>query len=209
MNPFEVESSRKLVLLLGLAFGVGCGSNAGPGTSLSEPEVKSATDVKVELPPPPSFISDIPPEYPDGTHSIRGLRKEKAELLGKEVKIKGYLLEVYHCPVCPRGHTCKPCSKPYFLLGDKASTKKEKALLVVDYISPKQRPPVLTVGKQYNIGGQFQISSPSGFGSSEGLLVFSEMVDDQGIAHKAPMRKDAGEAIQANLAKKREDAKEK
>ena len=38
-------------------------------------------------------------------------------------------------------------------MGDKPDTKKEKALMVVDYLAPKQKPPALTVGKQYEVAG--------------------------------------------------------
>jgi hypothetical protein len=214
MYTFKAESISKVVLL-GLALAVGCGSNSGSGASLAEPEVNVPAPIKVDLPPAPSFAaSDIPLKYPDGTYSIRGLRKQKADFLGKDVKVKAFLLEVYQCPVCPKGQACKLCDQPHFFLGDKADIKKEKALMVVDYLAPKQRAPVLTVGKQYDIDGQFQINSPSGFGSSEGLLVFSKMTDDKGNefvsqTQKMEQRAMAGEAIEAALAKKREAAKKK
>jgi hypothetical protein len=102
-------------------------------------------------------------------------------LLGKDVKVRGFLLEVYQCPVCPKGQTCKLCDQPHFFIGDKADTKKEKALMIVDYLMPKQKPPILTVGKQYDIDGTFSINSPTGFGSSDGLLVFGKMKDDKGV----------------------------
>jgi hypothetical protein len=185
---------------------------------------------QVDLPPPPSFAaSDIPEKHPDGAYTIRGLRHNKMKtcdtvkpntppppecLLGKDVKVRAYLLEVYQCPVCPKGQTCKLCDQPHFFLGDKADTKKEKALMVVDYLGQKQKPPVLTVGKQYDIDGSFNINSPTGFGSSDGLLVFSRMKDDQGkeflsaaLALEAKVQKGEGEA--AALAAKRDAAKKK
>jgi len=50
---------------------------------------------------------------------------------------------------------------------------------MVDYLMPKQKPPALTVGKQYEVAGTFQINSPTGFGSSDGLIVFDSMTDDK------------------------------
>jgi len=145
---------------------------------------------------------------------VHGLRKGKADLLGKEVKVKGYLLEVYQCPVCPKGQTCKLCDQPHFFLGDKADTKKEKALMVVDYLMPKQKPPALTVGKQYEIEGNFSVNSPTGFGASDGLLIFSKMTDDKGTvfmgtAEQREQKAMAGEAIEAAFAAKRAANKKK
>jgi hypothetical protein len=145
---------------------------------------------------------------------VRGVRKSRAETLGKEVKVRGFLLEVYQCPVCPKGQNCKLCDQPHFFLGDKADTKKEKALMVVDYLMPKQKPPVLTVGKQYDIEGTFSINSPTGFGSSDGLLVFGKMKDDKGVeflstALQLEQKAVMGEALEAKFAAEREKHKKK
>ena len=109
--------------------------------------------------------------------------------------------------MCPKGQTCKLCDQPHFFLGDKADTKKEKALMVVDYLMPKQKPPALTVGKQYEIEGTFAINSPTGFGSSEGLLVFGRMLDDKNVeflstALQLEQKALAGEAMEAAAAAK-------
>jgi hypothetical protein len=192
----------------------GCSTNSS-GALLSEPEATALPPIKVDLPPAPSFAaSDVPEKYPDGFSSVRGLRKNKAELIGKEVKVRANLIEVYQCPVCPKGQTCKLCDQPHFFLGDKPDTKKEKALMVVDYLMPKQKPPALTVGKQYDLEGTFSINSPTGFGSSDGLLVFGKMKDDAGVeflstALQLQQKAMAGEAIEAALAAKREAAKKK
>ena len=168
-------------------------------------------------------------KLPSGDWTIYGLRKNKRKLcmpvapgkeppaecmMNKDVKVQAYLLEVYQCPKCPKGQTCKLCDQPNFLLGDKADTKKEKALMVVDYLLPKQKPPLLTVGKQYDVEGNFAINSPTGFGSSEGLLIFSHMVDDKGVefmgqAEQLEKKALEGEAVEAALAAKREANKKK
>ncbi|HEX4458122.1 MAG TPA: hypothetical protein VIA18_09130 [Polyangia bacterium] len=183
---------------------------------MNEPSEGSALPpIKVDLPSPPPFTaSDIPEKNPDGTFTIRGLRKHKADNLSKDVKVKAYLLEVYTCPKCPKGQTCKLCDQPYFYMGDKPDTKKEKALMVVDYLAPKQKPPALTVGKQYDVAGTFSINSPTGFGSSDGLLVFDSMTDDKNVLFQSPAKAleakaQAGEAIEASLAAKREAAKKR
>jgi len=188
-------------LLLSLS---GC-SGSSSGATMNEPEATALPPIKVDLPPPPSFAaSDIPDKMPNGNWSIHGLRKNKARtcmvlapgakeppadcMLNKDVKVTAYLLEVYQCPKCPKGQTCKMCDQPHFFMGDKPDTKKEKALMVVDYLAPKQKPPALTVGKQYDVAGTFQINSPTGFGSSDGLLVFDNMTDDKGVPFMSPAK---------------------
>ena len=205
-------------------FQAACTGGNASGASMAEPEATALPPIKVDLPPPPSFAgSDIPEKLPDGSYTISGLRKNKRRfcqpppgqkepdaqcLLNKEVKIHAYLLEVYQCPVCPKGQTCKLCDQPHFFMGDKADTKKEKALMVADYLAPKQKPPILTVGKQYDINGTFSINTPTGFGDSEGLLIFGKMVDDKNHEFVSPaialeQKALAGEAIEAAFAAKR------
>lgn len=168
------------LLVVALSAWTAC-SGSSSGASLGNDPSTQLPPIKVDLPPQPSFAPpDTPKKFPDGNYSVYGVRKDKLETLGKEVTIHGYLLEVYQCPVCPKGQNCKACEQPHFFLGDKADTPKEKGLMVVDYLQPKQKPPVLTVGKQYDVSGGFSINSPTGFAHHLGLLVFSKMKDDKG-----------------------------
>jgi hypothetical protein len=197
----------RIAQVLGLLMlAAGCSNSSG--ASMAEPEATALPPIKVDLPSPPSFAaSDIPEKNPDGTFTIRGLRKKKAENLNKEVKVKAYLLEVYQCPKCPKGQTCKLCDQPHFFLGDKADTRKEKALMVVDYLSPKQKPPALTVGKQYDIAGTFSINSPTGFGDSNGLIVFDSMTDDKGVVFNSPAKALEEKALKGEEQEKALEAK--
>jgi hypothetical protein len=220
MTTSKVVQGSRRATIAGLAMlvlatpGCGGGSNSS-GATLGVDPTNALPPIKVDLPPPPPFTPpDVPIKSADGIYSVYGLRKEKKTTLGTEVKVQGYLLEVYQCPVCPKKQTCKACDQPHFFLGDKPDTKKEKALMVVDYLGQKQKPPALTVGKQYMIEGSFNINSPTGFGSSDGLLVFSKMKDDKGVEFLSPTTKLEqkamnGEAIEAALAAKREAAKKK
>ena len=166
-----------LALLAGLA---GCQNNP-VGAALSSEEATQLPAIKVDLPPPPTFAGeDLPLAYPDGTVTVFGLRKQHEKLLGKEVKVKAYLLDVYQCPKCPKGQTCRLCDQPHFFVSDSPQGKKEKALMVVDYLTPKQKPPMLTIGKQYVIDGTFSVNSGGGFADSDGLLQFGRMLDDKG-----------------------------
>ena len=116
------------------------GCNNGGGSLLDDPGATALPSMKVNLPPPPSFAEpNTPREYPDGTVSVYGLRKEfhryseqKNKYIGQKVKVKAYLLEIYQCPVCPKNQTCKPCAAPHMFVADEANAQKDKAMLVVE-----------------------------------------------------------------------------
>jgi hypothetical protein len=156
------------------------------GGLLDEPGAALLPGVKINLPPPPSFAEpNIPKEYPDGSVSIYGLRKEfhrysdqKNKYLDQKVKVKAYLLDIYKCPECPKKQTCKPCDAPHMFAVDEPGAPKEKGLLIAEYRGPKGKEPKLTLGKQYTFEGTFNLSSPAGFSASDGLLYFNKMVDD-------------------------------
>ncbi len=181
-----------LVGLLGFLGLVGC-NNSGGGL-LDDPGATALPSLKVNLPPPPSFAEpNTPREYPDGTVSVYGLRKEfhryseqKNKYLGQKVKLKAFLLEVYQCPVCPKNQTCKPCSEPHMFVADEANSAKDKAMLVVEHRVFKVKDPKITIGKQYTFEGMFQQSSPKGFSASDGLIVFYTMVDDTNKPYIGP-----------------------
>lgn len=185
-------SSRTLVsaafaLLLPAGLLAGCNTDSGNALGLNTGEAVALSGVKIDLPPPPSFSDlDQPLAGPDGNPTIFGLRRQMDKFIGKEVTVKAYLLEVYTCPVCPKGQTCRLCEQPHFFLSDKPDGKKEKALMVVDYLAPKQKPPIITVGKQYEVKGTFARNSNTGFAASDGLLQFTRMVDDKNMEFLSP-----------------------
>lgn len=178
--------------VLGLLLSTGaCDKN---GSLLDEPGGTALPGVKINLPAPPSFAEpNIPKEYPDGSVSVYGLRKEfhryseqKNKYLGTKVKLKAFLLDVYKCPVCPKNQTCKPCEEPHMFVVDEQNQAKEKAMVVAEYRAFKQREPKITIGKQYVFEGTFQQSSPHGFSASDGLLVFNKFVDDSNKEYIGP-----------------------
>jgi len=189
-----------LSLVALLCFVPGCPS--GGGGLLDDPGASLLPGIKVNLPTPPSFAEpNIPREYPDGSVSVYGLRKEfhryseqKNKYLGQPVKVKAYLLEIYQCPVCPKNQTCKPCDEPHMFIADEPTAPKDKAMLVVEQRVFKAREPKITVGKQYVFEGVFQQSSPKGFSASDGLLVFFKMMDDSGKMYIGPNEAAAIEA---------------
>jgi hypothetical protein len=51
------------------------------------------------LPPSPNFnVSNVPVEYEHNLLSVFGLRKQKDKYMDKDVRVKGYLTEIYECP---------------------------------------------------------------------------------------------------------------
>jgi hypothetical protein len=82
------------------------GATACAGVLLAPPTLTAARaqgqalpDVKVSLPPPPSFDIKRPPiQYDGGAYSIYGLRKSMSKVLDKDVQVKAFLLEIYQCP---------------------------------------------------------------------------------------------------------------
>ena len=181
--------------LAGLLDNTGVGATLLPG-------------VKLNLPPPPSFAEpSTPREYPDGTVSIYGLRKEfkrysdtKNKYIGQKVKVKAYLLEVYKCPVCPKGQQCKQCEEPHMYASDELNGSKEKGLLIAEYRGFRGREPKLTIGKQYVFEGVFNQSSPKGFTSTDGLLVYHKMLDDTNKEHIGPAEENERQAALAEAA---------
>lgn len=85
----------------------------------------------------------------------------------------------------PEDAKCRPCAQPYFLVGDTAATKKERALLVADYPvkdwdSGKPKPLTVKAGEQVTVTGTFAINSITGFASSNGLLIHKRLQDSTG-----------------------------
>lgn len=193
------------LLLLGLP---GCDKGLAGLFDTSGTGAMLLPGVKLNLPPPPSFAEpSTPREYPDGTVSIYGLRKEfkrysdvKNKYLGQKVKVKAFLLEVYKCPVCPKGQQCKQCEEPHMYASDEANGSKEKGLLIAEYRAFKGREPKVTPGKQYVFEGTFNQSSPKGFTSSDGLLVYNRMIDDTNKEHIGPAEENERQAALAEAA---------
>ena len=111
MSTLSVRAPRPQTVLVLSVISVlaGCsGGSNGSGATLGVDPTNALPPIKVDLPPPPPFTPpDVPIKTPEGAYTIYGVRKEKAKTLGTDVKVVGYLLEVYQCPVCPKKQTCK------------------------------------------------------------------------------------------------------
>jgi len=163
-------------LVVGLVLS-GCDSSSG-GQSLSETGPENAPPIVVELPPPPAFDRPRTPKvYPDQTLSVYGVRHPIDQHLGKEVRMKAVVIEVYQCPVCKRGRTCPPCDLPHFWIADEREAPKEEALLVADLPYDdhgKYKKLALSAGQTVVVAGTFARQSSTGFSSSEGLIIYKE-----------------------------------
>jgi hypothetical protein len=175
MAMFRLSSLLLLFVLLIL-----CCNSTENGAMIGDeaPQQTQLPKIKVNLPPPPSFKKDHPPEsYPDSSFSVYGLRKNIEKKINTQVRVKGFLIGIYECPECAKGSECPPCLKPHFWIADRANTPKEQALMVTDY--PKEDPKTrkkleFQMGAQYFVSGTFSKSSATGFADSNGLLMYSE-----------------------------------
>ncbi len=136
--------------------------------------------LQVRLPPSPSFKKDHAPAlYPDNTLSVYGVRKKIKELVNKTVRVKGFVLDIYECPKCPKGAKCKTCDAPHYYLSDRKDGPKDKALLVSDYPERDMKTNKkikIEKGTRYIVTGLFAKRSGTGFSSADGVLVFREHV---------------------------------
>jgi hypothetical protein len=168
------------LLLLSVFSLLRCQPNNEGGSRIggSEQEQVQLSKISVSLPPSPSFQKEHAPErYTDSSYSVYGLRKNIKDTIDKQVRVKGFIIEVYECPPCPKGTTCPACNKPHLFLGDRANSSKEDALLVADFPleDPKTKKKLtFDTGMQYFVTGVFSKTSGTGFSSSDGLLVYSE-----------------------------------
>lgn len=150
------------------------------GSASQDPSQNQLPQITVKLPPSPSFKKEHAPEiYADASYSIYGLRKNMKTLLNKEIRVRGFLTEVYACPPCPRGARCQKCRKPHFYIADRANWSKEQALLVAHYPlmdrRSRKRKKSYKIGSLYCISGTFARSSGTGFSASEGLIVAKDV----------------------------------
>jgi hypothetical protein len=172
---------RHIVWMSALAIWVcGCESSSQTGALIGSDEARQTEmpRVEVKLPPPPSFKKEAAVDkYGDGSYSVYGVRNDMAANLDQEVKVTGYVVEVYECPPCPKGTECEACVKPHFWLADRKHDTRDKALMVTDYPErhPKTRKKIsLKTGERLLVTGQFAKASGTGFRASDGLLVYTE-----------------------------------
>jgi tetratricopeptide (TPR) repeat protein len=162
-------------------------------------EVKSGPELAV--PAVPSF--ELAPS-PPGVRSVRELRVRGQQDLGTEITVRGYVTWVYDCAkqIAKPGETPAQtqkridddqtlCQRPKFYLGDTKDASPDRSIWVSEVPRPptkmeRQRLPKAELAKwpavpKYALGdyvavtGTWDLQSPRGDRSSDGLLVFKSL----------------------------------
>jgi len=189
---------------LGLVSGIAGAVVAVLMSGAVQAQDQALPEIKVNLPPSPSFErTDVPETYETGELSVFGLRKSMSTHLDKNVRVMGYLLEVYECPAELRAcneskpakrkqilkgrapisdDACRPCDQPHLFLADAPDAKKSRALVVAEFPNEgrKTADRLLTVGEKYIVSGRFAINSQTGFAASNGLIAHRRLEDKDG-----------------------------
>jgi hypothetical protein len=200
MRIVTSEGMGALALAAMLTGSPGCARKEfeGPAAEVSE------TNIKLDLPAVPSF--DMPAPYPDGSHPVAEMRLKGNKFMDTDVQVKGYIIWIYDCATAIRTPDMddkevarilkeepERCNRPAFYLGDKPDDPTDRGLWVVEVPRPPREDekkllpreqlkawpevPVIAVGDQVTVTGNWTEKSPVGFKKSEGLLVYKSLVN--------------------------------
>lgn len=191
----NVSKVMCVLALCGLPLFAGCEQTATANVNVEKlPAVEPNVPAVPTLPPPP-----YPIQYDDQSYSVYGVRRAIRRTIDTDVKVTGYIAEVYKPPECEKDQKCPLPPAPHMFLADSASeTDKKKMLLVAGYaenqlsldealeaamkgkpILPPEDSGLLPVptdffkGAKVKIEGRFAYMSGSGFQSSEGVLGYN------------------------------------
>lgn len=165
------------------------------GNEIPRPKPSERSEVTVTLPPAPS-LTKRPYEKlaGDGSYTVEGLLRERDNLLGESVSVRGVIKKIQKCPEPPpppppvvdadakgdvapppppprRPRTCNP--PPHLLLVDKSPVSKRELLV---YGSMWSVLPTLEEGQELTLTGSFDIVSKDGvFLRQAGLLVLDDL----------------------------------
>jgi hypothetical protein len=169
----------------------GCDSVTGSSLKVEKlPEVTPNLPQVPTLPPPP-----YPVTYDDGSHSVYGARQKARNATGEEIEVTGYIVRVYHPPVCERGEACARPAAPHVFLGDSMGAPERDRMLVVGYARNQSEiddavrggakgaakvraqgivpvPRDFDEGNRIKVKGNLVVMSNQGFSSSNGLLEY-------------------------------------
>jgi hypothetical protein len=124
----------------------------------------------------------LPPElHDDGDLRIDGLIARRGKYFGKQVQVKGYVVDKVECP-----KEAKRCTIPHLTLADSPAGDGER--MVVAQLPEEDGPDVL-IGLEYVFVGQFARSSSDGFVRSKGLLLFEKVIVPEATKEKAKLKK--------------------
>lgn len=183
-----------------LSMAVGCDEEK-PGLEAEAEEAEKMPEIRPNLPKVPKLKKpEFPVQYADGSYSVFGLRKRIQQLMDTDLKVTGYIVDIYEPPECPRGQECPQPKVPHVWIADKAGEREfVRKLQVVGYAerhkqveqarasaggktcvpeNPKEGevpiPADFEVGNKVRVSGHFARISASGFNTSEGLIEYKE-----------------------------------
>jgi hypothetical protein len=158
---------------LSLVVLAGCARKDDPSKRIvktTNPSLPLPPGFKLDLPTAPIVIRkpDVPVQYADGSYSVYGLLTKRSEVLGKEVHVSAFIVELN----APKKPKCPPCQPPHLYLADAAKPADDAQRLLVADFTPIQVKK-LSPGERYRFSGKFQTTSLSRFSRAEGLLSFN------------------------------------
>jgi hypothetical protein len=181
-------------ILAGALLGAGCEQITSASDAKTEaeqlPEIVPNLPEVPTLPPPP-----FPTTYDDDSYSVYGLRSRMTKLLGTDLAVTGYIVEIYEPPPCTmrKKEECPKAAAPHMFIADAADqTDRAEQLIVVGYADNQEQlerarrgrktttisgtvvvPRNLAVGTQVRVKGHFTLISSGGFNTSNGLLEYA------------------------------------
>ncbi|MFT5432606.1 MAG: hypothetical protein ACI9OJ_003307 [Myxococcota bacterium] len=168
-----------LSVALMLAAPIGCKE-----TEADDAKASRATPPKVNLPPSPKMVEPrFVEKYADGSYTVAGLIAGRAKLMGKEVKLKGFVKEIHRCS--PDELQCDP--PKHAVLVDDLTRPRSRLVVIGD---DDTRFSALVQGEAVVLEGFYQQTDPGGlFVRMEGLLVLVRSAPE--FRREAPGGEDA------------------
>jgi hypothetical protein len=161
-------------------------------------QVEKLGDIRPSLPEVPTLPpSPYPTQYPDGSHSVYGLRKQLRHVIENQVSVTGFVAKVYEPPPCGKNERCAKASAPHVWIADRPDeTEPAKLLLLAGYAENQEQideaitrakkglPPEMPAegtrllpipadflkGAKVKVKGRFAYMTGGGFQSSDGVL---------------------------------------
>jgi len=161
-------------------------------------QVEKLGDIRPSLPEVPTLPpAPYPTQYPDGSYSVYGLRKQLRHIIDSAINVTGFVAKVYEPPTCPKNERCVKPSAPHVWVADRPDeAEPAKLLLLAGYAENQEQideaiarikkglPPEMPAegtrllpipgdflkGAKVKVKGRFTYMSGGGFQSSDGVL---------------------------------------
>ncbi len=182
------------LILAGALLSAGCEQIKAASEADTEadqlPEIVPDLPEVPTLPPPP-----FPTTYEDESYSAYGLRQRLSKVLGTDLSVTGYIMEIYEPPACKKRkkEECPKVAAPHMFIADTADqTDRAEQLLIVGYADNQEQlararrgrktttisgavvvPRDFAVGNKVRVKGHFTLISSGGFNTSSGLIEYA------------------------------------